>query len=70
MKDRKEDTLPNTPRSPNKPFGQDMTPEKEFNRGEEPRYEGPLNPNELGTDSNPIMARGSPSKGLMSRGAV
>tara|TARA_R110001606_G_scaffold13543_1_gene58606 strand:+ start:1138 stop:1869 length:732 start_codon:yes stop_codon:yes gene_type:complete len=70
MKDRKEDTLPNTPSSPNKPFQFEGNPDKEFNRGEEPRYEGPLNPNELGTDSNPIMAEGQPSKGLMSRGAV
>ena len=66
MKDKKEDIVPSTPTSPPKPFGQDMTPEKEFKRGEEPRYEGPINPDELGTDSNPIMA----GKGLMSRGVV
>ena len=71
MKDRKEDTLPNTPSSPPKPFQFEDNSDKEFRRETAPPEEGgPFNPYPLGSDENPLMAEGSPSKGLMSRGAV
>ena len=71
MKDRKEDTLPITPSSPPKPFQFEDNSDKEFRRETAPPEEGgPFNPYPLGSDENPLMAEGSPSKGLMSRGAV
>ena len=71
MKDREEDTLPITPNSPPKPFQFEDNSDKEFRRETAPPEEGgPFNPYPLGSDENPLMAEGSPSKGLMSRGAV
>jgi len=61
MKDRTEDPIPKMD-SPPRPFGEDNNTDQEPDLN----LEGPLNPNELGTDSNPIMA----GKGLMSRGEV
>ena len=71
MKDREEDTLPITPNSPPKPFQFEDNSDKEFRRETAPPEEGgPFNPYPLGSDENPLMAEGQPSKGLMSRGAV
>ena len=71
MKDREEDTLPITPNSPPKPFQFEDNSDKEFRRETAPPEEGgPFNPYPLGSDENPLMAEGSSSKGLMSRGAV
>ena len=73
MNDREEDTLPITPNSPPKPFQFEGDPDTYEEYKEEtapPEEGGPFNPYPLGSDENPLMAEGKPSKGLMSRGEV
>jgi|TARA_R110001592_G_scaffold7892_1_gene43649 hypothetical protein len=70
--DEKE-TLPITPYSPPKLFGDEGSPDTYEEYREEtapPEEGGPFNPYPLGSDENPLMAEGKPSKGLMSRGEV